>query len=177
MRCCTHSFALIAALATACAGPELAREEAAPHPEAPRQAAASGARRAAPVEAEGGLVLPRPVLDRVLRAGPGYFLSQVPLDPVIGPGKRFGGFRVAQLFGNDARVLRFGVLPGDILVAISGQRIVTPGDLLNVFERLKTADVLSVDVLRAGVPRTFRVPIEPALGALPRQDRHERPDP
>ena len=170
MRHRTLLIALIATLCSACSGPEhadahTALEETKLEPVS--RGAGSGARRTAPPQAEGPLVLPRPVLDRVLKAGPGYFLSQVPLDPVLGPGKRFGGFRIVEIFGNDPRVLRFGVLPGDLLVAINSLPIVTPGDLLNVFGRLKTADQLSVDVLRAGVPRAFHVPIEPALAASP----------
>lgn len=170
MRRRTLLLALIAVLGSACAGPEregpqTALEETKLEPV--QRKASSGARRAAPPQAEGPLVLPRPMLDRVLKAGPGYFLSQVPLEPVLGAGKRFGGFRIVEIFGNDPHVLRFGVLPGDVLVAINGLPIVTPGDLLNVFGRLKTADELSVDVLRAGAPRAFRVPIEPPLSAPP----------
>ena len=167
MRHCPYHFALIAALCSACAGPEIAPEEPSPAAEPAHHAAVSGARRAVSIPSEGPLVLPRPVLNRMLKAGPGYFLSQVPLDPVLGPGKHFIGFRVVQLFGNDPRVLRFGVQPGDVLVAINGQHIVTPGDLLAAFERLKTADTLSVDVLRAGVARAFQVPIDPPLPAQP----------
>lgn len=115
--------------------------------------------------------LDRAVLDRVLAAGPGWLLQQVPLEPTFAGKHKFSGFRIAAVFHNDPRALRFGVLPGDILQAVNGQKIVTPGDLLLAFERLRSANELEVSVTRGGEVRTFRQPIWPPLPAA------EAPDP
>ncbi len=106
----------------------------------------------------------RVLLDRALAAGPGWLLSEVPLQPTFLAKHKFGGFKLLSVFRNDPKVLRYGIRPGDIVRAVNGQKIVTPGDLLLVFERLKTADVLEIDVQRDGADRQFRFPILPALG-------------
>lgn len=121
----------------------------------------SGARPATRDDRDAALVVPRSALDRVLAAGPGRLLQQVPIEPVFAPGHKFTGFRILALFGDDPKVLRFGVLPGDVLHAVNGQRIVTPGDLMAAFDRLRGADVLEVSVQRAGTARTFRFPVVP----------------
>ena len=106
----------------------------------------------------------RVLLERVLAAGPGWLLSEVELRPTFLAKHKFNGFKVVSLFRNDPKVLRYGVLPGDIVRAINGQKLVTPGDLLLVFARLKLADTLEIDVQRDGVDRRLRFPIVPALG-------------
>lgn len=106
----------------------------------------------------------RVLLERVLAAGPGWLLSQVPLQPTFAAKHKFAGFQLVSVFRNDPKVLRYGIQPGDIVRAINGQKLVTPGDLLLVFDRLKTADSLDIDVTRGGSELKFRFPIVPALG-------------
>ncbi len=127
---------------------------------------ASGA-RPMETEAPAPLILPRQVLNRVLTAGPGRFLQQVPLVPVVRPGHQFDGFRIVSVYGNNPEVLRFGVLPGDILDSLAGKRIITPGDLMAAFDGLRNANELQVQVRRNGNPLIFRVPIEPAVPGSP----------
>lgn len=134
---------------------ELAQPQPAP------AARGSGAREQEPTN--GPLVIPRAVLDRTIAAGPGAFLAQVPLQPERGADKKFQGFRIVSLYGDSPRVLRYGVLPGDLLVSCQGQRIVTPGDLLTVFQRLRGSDVVEVQVKRAGELKVLRWPVVPAL--------------
>ena len=105
----------------------------------------------------------RGLLDRVLAAGPGWLLSQVRLDPTFTGKHKFAGFRIGALFGNEPKVLRYGVLPGDLLRAINGQPIVTPGDLLLVWNRLKTANFLDIDVRRGERDLQFRFPVVPEI--------------
>ncbi|MBM4342293.1 MAG: hypothetical protein FJ100_02825 [Deltaproteobacteria bacterium] len=107
----------------------------------------------------GALVIPRPRLDRVLAAGPGWLLGQVPLEPLRDGNKKFLGYRIVSLFGDDPQVLRYGVLPGDRLVSVQGHKIVVPTDLLQVFQKLKTDRVLQVKVVRAGQERSFAWPV------------------
>jgi type II secretory pathway component PulC len=131
-----------------------------PPPE--RHARSSGARTTPVDDPNAPLFVPRAALDRVLAAGPGRLLQQVPIEPVFAPGHKFAGFRILSVFGDDPRVLRFGVLPGDVLLAVNGQRIVTPGDLMAAFQKLHGADHIEVSVLRSTTARTFRIPVLPA---------------
>lgn len=120
---------------------------------------ASGARRvrldAAPSRASvapGPPTLLRSDVSRLLEAGPGALLQYVPLDPVFSGGerRRFIGFRIGRVFDNSPEVLRYGVLPGDMLRSINGQAVTTPDQLMAVFERLRNATVVQVSVLRRG---------------------------
>ncbi len=119
----------------------------------------------------GALVIPRPRLDKVLSNGPGWLLGQVPIEPVRDTNKKFIGYRIVSLFGDDPQVLRFGVLPGDRLVSIQGQKILVPTDLLQVFGKLRTDRMMQVKVVRAGQERLFSWPIllpgEPLPGTEP----------
>lgn len=160
----------LACLAAACAGAPV--ESAPPEPPSPRASGArpatGSARPAASTTIAEPLVIPRAALDRALAAGPGRLLADVPLEPVLGPGRRFEGFRIVELFRGDARVQRFGVRPGDVVHAINGQRIVTPGDLMKVFDKLRGADSLEITLQRDGTVRTLRFPVEPkAVPAAP----------
>ncbi len=106
----------------------------------------------------------RVLLERVLAAGPGWLLSEVPLQPTFLAKHKFNGFKLVSVFRNDPAVLRYGILPGDIVRSVNGQKLATPGDLLLVFERLKTTDMLEIVVQRDGADRLFRFPVLPALG-------------
>lgn len=153
---------LVVLLALAsCGSPELEDDDVSLRPRS------SGAMRVtAEPESSADGTLDRVLLDRVLAAGPGWLLSQVRLDPVFAGKHKFVGFRIGALFGNDPKVLRYGVLPGDLLRAINGQSIVTPGDLLLVFNRLKSDNFLDVDVRRGERDLHVRIPIVPELVAI-----------
>lgn len=125
-----------------------------PEPQEPR---GSGAR--AEPALPGPLTIPRPALDRVVAAGPGALLAQVVLQPERGSDNKFIGFRIVSLFGDTPEVLRYGVRPGDLLLSSQGQRIVTPGDLLTVFQRLRGARSVEVQVRRAGATVVLQWPV------------------
>lgn len=116
-------------------------------------------------ETQGPLVLPRSVLNIVLDAGPGAFLAEVPLQPVRDNAGKFAGFAVVSVFGGHPTAARFGVRPGDVVLQVAGQRLVTPGDLAAIFAKLRSADELVVQVRRRGQPLTFRCPIAEAVPA------------
>lgn len=160
--------AAFAALLASCGAPEIAPEGPGTEPtavtEAPvRSGMQSGAQAsgAQPMVAEPRkpLAVSRAQLDRVLTAGPGRLLQQVPVEPSFAPGHKFVGFRLLSLWQDDPQVARFGVQAGDVLVSVNGVRIVRPDDLLAVFTKLKTAVVLQVQVFRGGNLLTFECPI------------------
>lgn len=132
----------------------LARSGARTDPGEPK---GSGAR--AEPQVAGPLVIPRPVLDRLVAAGPGALLAQLVLEPERGADKKFLGFRIVSLFGDTPEVLRYGVRPGDLLLSSQGQRIVTPGDLLTVFQRLRGARSVEVQVRRARETLVLQWPV------------------
>lgn len=147
---------------------------AAPAQVEPVRHAASGARP--DVADSGPPVFTRAAIDKVLASGPGWLLGRVPLEPVRNRDRKFAGFRIVSVFDDTPTALRYGVRPGDVLLRAQGQNIVTPGDLLTVFQRLKTAQEVTVDVLREGEPRAFRWPIVDPAKPQPRvQDRAEPP--
>jgi len=126
---------------------------------------ASGAQEMQAEAPPAPLVIPRKTLDRVLARGPGDLLQHVPMEPAFDGKHKFVGFRLVEIYGNDPKVLRFGVLPGDLLLAVNGQRIVTPGDLMAAFAVVKTADTLDIDVRRDGALRSLHFPIVPSAVA------------
>lgn len=150
----------------ACSGPERETDEPrdpSPGAEAPTPIASappkgSGARPMID-DAPERLEISRAKLDKVLAAGPGRLLQQVPLEPAFAAGRKFVGFRMRSLWQNEPRVLRFGVQPGDVLLSLNGVRIVTPGDLALAFDKLKTAQKLVVQVFRGDQVLTFDWPI------------------
>jgi type II secretory pathway component PulC len=112
-------------------------------------------------------VIPRATLDKVLGAGPGWMLSKVPLEPVRGTDRKFVGFRIVSVFDGSPTAERFGVRPGDMLLQVQRQRIVTPGDLLTAYQRAKGASEIAVEVQRDGKPVSLRWPVLDAGQALP----------
>lgn len=122
---------------------------------------ASGARRASPRRKRRSS--PRGIwrkdIDRILDAGPGALLARVPLQPIFGKGRQFSGFSIVSVFENRPEALRYGAQPGDVVVSINGQRILTPADLLEVFRLLRNATRLEIDLLRSSRPVKIRVPI------------------
>ncbi|MBI5609473.1 MAG: hypothetical protein HY902_11395 [Deltaproteobacteria bacterium] len=111
--------------------------------------------------------IPRAVLDRVLAAGPGWMLSKVPLEPVRGTDRKFIGFRIVSVFDGSPVASRFDLRPGDLLLQVQHQRIVTPGDLLTVYQRAKGASEIAVDVHRGGQVVNLRWPVVDPGHALP----------
>lgn len=155
---------LAALIASACGG-----TSAQPKPIEPRRfnvtkktnTAGSGARRLTTrrVRRSSPRGILRRDLDRFLDAGPGALLQRVPLQPMFGSGHRFMGFRVISVFENRPKALRYGVRPGDLVLRINGQQLLTPAHLLQVFRLLRNASHLEVDVVRDNKPVKVRVPI------------------
>lgn len=122
----------------------------------------AGARPVEPVREREGLRAPqlsRAALDRAIAAGPGWLLGQVPLEPVRNAQRQFVGFRIVSVFGDDPRALAYGVLPGDLLQRVQGQKILTPGDLMTVFQRLRGTAEVVVEVQRDRQLLTLRWPV------------------
>lgn len=99
----------------------------------------------------------RAELDAVLELGVGRFLQRVSTEPHL-EGGRFVGHRVielrSELFeGVDLR-------PGDTLLQVNGMPIERPEQALAVWNALRVASELTIDVLRDGERRQLRFAIE-----------------
>ncbi len=158
---CLVLAACLALAPTACSGSDT-RDDAPPVHAGKGSGArkVSGARKMESVDRrDGPLVIARPVLDKVLAAGPGWLLGQVPLAPIFDKNRKFIGYRIVSLFGDDPAVLRYGVLPGDRLLSVQGKAIVVPTDIMSVYGKLRTDNWLQVRVLRGGIEQQLRWPI------------------
>jgi type II secretory pathway component PulC len=99
-------------------------------------------------------------LVRILDAAPGNFLQHVDSEPRFAGG-RFHGWRLVTFFPGDARFRGVDLRAGDVVMRVNGNSVERPEQLLQVWQALRTASELVVDVERAGTPRTLRWTIAP----------------
>lgn len=102
--------------------------------------------------------LRRAALDELLAKGPAYALAMVQIDPAKKDGK-FVGFRIVSFRSEIPAYL--DLRPGDVVTRINDLPIERPEQFFDVFEKLKTAAEVKLDVLRDGAPKTITVPIVP----------------
>lgn len=138
-------FLLAGCAASTPAPPRRARPE--PAPAAP-----------APIPVSDG-TLSRGELDAVLDAGIPAFLAKVETEPETADG-RFVGFRIVSFFPGDARFAAGPVRVGDVVLAVNGLVIERPEHLFRVWQELRVASGLDIDILRGGRPERLSYPIE-----------------
>ena len=95
----------------------------------------------------------------MLEAGIPAFLSRVEMEPDA-PDGRFVGFRIVSFFPDDARFRDGPVRAGDVVLAVNGLAIERPEHLFRVWQELRVASEISVDLLRAGQTTRISYPIE-----------------
>ena len=122
----------------------------------PRPAPARAAAAPAPAASS---ALTRADVDAVLQAGIPAFLSRVEIEPEAADG-RFVGFRVVSFFPGDARFSGGPIRAGDVVLAVNGLAIERPEHLFRVWQELRVASEISVDLVRAGRPTRLSYPIE-----------------
>ena len=101
-------------------------------------------------------VVNRAGLVTIVDQGLGRFLGRLRLSPVVTQG-RFVGFGVT---GIDPAWGDVGLRPGDVILRVNGQPIERPEQAMAVFEGLKTASEIAVDLTREGVPATLRFRVD-----------------
>jgi len=116
--------------------------------------ARAGTEAAPPAETE----LHRAALDDLLAKGPAYVLAMVQSEAAKEKGK-FVGFTIVSFREEPPAYL--DLRPGDVVTRVGGLPIETPDQFFAVFEALKTATEVKLDILREGAPRTIAVPIVP----------------
>jgi type II secretory pathway component PulC len=100
-------------------------------------------------------VIPRRELNRMLDAAPGVFFQHVVPEPRFRAG-RFYGWRLAQFFPGDARFAGVDVRAGDVVLRVNGSSVERPEQLMQVWDGLRHAHELVVELERAGVARHLR---------------------
>lgn len=100
----------------------------------------------------------RPTLMAVLDKGLGRFLQGVSTEPEMKKGK-FVGFRIVEIYPEDAIFQQASPNVGDVVTQINGQPIGRPEQALKVWESLRVASELRIDYLREGKPREARYQI------------------
>lgn len=105
----------------------------------------------------------RTVLDSLLDRGPGVFLRGVELAPHFRSG-RFAGWKIVQFMPGESRFDPYDLRPGDVIGMINGRLIERPPHLSALWEELRTADAVAIEVRRGD--DAFRLHFE-VLGAAP----------
>ena len=125
-----------------------------PAPSAPpppaAEATASTPTAPAPVAAdEGAHTVTRSAVLDVLDKGIPWVLRQVETEPELANG-RFVGFRLVTFFPGDGRFRGVDLRPGDVVLRINGLPIERPEHAYRVWQELRVASEIRVEVMRQG---------------------------
>lgn len=140
-----------AALLAACGGAKVSGTEATERSQAPKTDMPQAERH------RDGQI-DRATLNVVLDKGLGRFLQGVHTEPEMKQGK-FVGFRIVELYPQNAVFQKANPRAGDIVTLINGQPIGRPEQAMKVWESLRVASELRIDYLRDGQPREARYAI------------------
>lgn len=91
------------------------------------------------------------------------------------------GVTVVELDGtNGWRARQAGVMPGDVIVAVDGEKVRDLADLYDVSRNVEVASAVMLDVRRGGLPMTLALPAAyaaPAVGGQPQAWQGGQPVP
>ena len=124
---------------------------------APARAASKKEAPAVPRERSGEIA--RAELDRVLEAGPGRLLARVQVKANVTRG-RFNGWEVVRIPwpGVD-------LIAGDVVLTVNGRTLEHPLELKVLWDDLRKANAIAVEVSRKGEKFALQFDIVPAVGA------------
>jgi len=100
-------------------------------------------------------VIHRAELEAFLNLGPAFLFRNVPVQPVL-KGNTFVGYRIVAFFPGETRFAKVDLRGGDVILAINGQSVDRPEVFFEVWESLRQASALEIDVLRGQRRRTLR---------------------
>jgi hypothetical protein len=103
-------------------------------------------------------VLRRAAVARVVDRGLGQWLSQVEVK-ALRRSRKFTGWQVIQLYPNDPCYRAVDVQRGDVVTRVNGASLEKPDQANQVFQGLRTAPALEIDLLRQGVARRVSLTI------------------
>ena len=122
-------------------------------PPAPPPASAAPRGRVAYAGARGQIR--RQELMSVLDKSPAAFLRRVESEPHI-EARRFRGWRIVSFFASDPRFGDIDLRSGDVVTRINGRTIEQPDHFFVVWQELRAARELRVELLREGKPHVSR---------------------
>ena len=96
----------------------------------------------------------------VLDAGPGAFLRQIEVAPLLDR-DRFVGWQLVQLLDHQSPLIDVDVAPGDVLLAVNGVQLSRPDQLQTLWDSLRTANQLNAQLWRGKTQLTLAFTIEP----------------
>jgi PDZ domain len=99
----------------------------------------------------------------VLDAGPGTFLRQLEVAPRL-LGDRFVGWQLVQLLDRQGPLHDVDLLPGDVLLAINGKPLSRPDELQTMWDSLRTANEVTVQMSRGDQKLELHFTIQPPVG-------------
>jgi general secretion pathway protein C len=105
----------------------------------------------------GTVELDRTLVDRIF-AEPMFAASSARIVPSIKDGKA-NGFKVYAIRPNSV-LARLGFMNGDTVEKVNGLSLSSPDRALEAYSKLKTASVLTVDVVRQGKPVTLVIKVK-----------------
>jgi hypothetical protein len=103
-------------------------------------------------------VLRRAAVVRVVDRGLGQWLSQVRVVHVH-KGRKFTGWQISQLYPEDPCYRAVDLQVGDIVTRVNGASLEKPDQANQIFQGLRTAPGLEVELLRQGVQRRVSLTI------------------
>lgn len=98
-----------------------------------------------------GGTIPRWRMQAELNRGIGRFLREVHVHRVLSHG-HFVGWKLLSLFASRAEVRVQGVKTGDVLLRVNGASVERPEAFKAVWDGLRSADEITLDIERAGQP-------------------------
>jgi type II secretory pathway component PulC len=105
-----------------------------------------------------GRAIRRSALVRAVDAGLGFWLRGVEVAPHR-VGGRFGGWRVRKIHAGDPCFALVDIRPGDIVVRVNRRTLERPEEAHALWESLRAAPAVTVELVREGERRTLTLPV------------------
>ena len=103
-------------------------------------------------------VLRRAAIVRVVDRGLGQWLSQVRVAPARS-GRKFTGWEIRELYPDNPCYRAVDLQAGDVVTRVNGASLEKPDQANQVFQGLRTAPGLDIELMRQGVPRRVSLAI------------------
>jgi len=94
-------------------------------------------------------------VNRTLDAAPGAFLRRITTEARLKQG-RFAGWRIVAFSPRDQIFSDGPLKTGDVIVKVNGHSLERPDDLIELWQAMRSAPSLTVEVERNGILSTLR---------------------
>ncbi len=115
---------------------------------------------APPVERRAAGQVTRAELNGVLEGGIGAFLSGVEVEAAF-VNDRFFGWEIVSFWSDEPRFAGVDLVPGDVVKSVNGRAVERPEQLQELWDALRTATSIHVQVFRNGTLHELRYVVVP----------------